>query len=456
MARDLLSMRKDAAQIFSHAVSAVDPRGAVKRFFKVKGDTLEVADLCYDLSEIGHVYVVGAGKASAAMAQAVEDLMIDRVTEGTVTVKYGYLANLRRIRLIEPGHPVPDQNGVSGSQRIVDILRKASGKDLVISLISGGGSALMPLPADGISLDDKKAVTRLILDCGATISEFNTMRKHLSLIKGGNMARLASPARLINLMLSDVIGDPIDVIASGPCAPDTSTFQDCQRTIEKYCLQEKLPLSVATHIRLGLEGKVSETPKPEDPVFDKVQNLIIGSNRMAVTAAGNKAKQLGYQTLILSTSVRGETREVARVHGAIAREICESGNPVEAPACVISGGETTVTMQGSGLGGRNQEFALAAALEIQGLDHTVMLCAGTDGTDGPTDAAGAIVDNATVFKAEQLGLDAESYLNNNDSYHFFERLGDLFITGPTNTNVMDVSIILVDSGYEVPNSANRH
>lgn len=455
MARDVSSMRKDAAQIFSHALSAVDPSVAVKRVVKIKGKTLEVADRHYDLREIDHVYVVGAGKASASMAKAVEELMIDRISEGAITVKYGYGVPLKKVRVTEAGHPVPDQNGLIGSQRIIDILNKADEKDLVISLISGGGSALTPLPVDGISLEDKEAVTRLLLNCGATINEFNTMRKHLSRIKGGNMARLASPATLINLMLSDVIGDPIDVIASGPCAPDTSTFQDCQEIIEKYHLQEPLPPSVATHIHLGLEGTVLETPKPEDPVFEQVQNVIIGSNVVAVKAAEEKARQLGYRTLILSTFIQGETREVAGVHGAIAREIHVSGNPVHPPACVISGGETTVTIRGSGLGGRNQEFALAAALEIQGMDHTVILSGGTDGTDGPTDAAGAIVDQTTISRATQMGLDPHVYLSNNDSYHFFEKLGELLITGPTNTNVMDVRIILVDTGGKRSGVSNQ-
>ena len=445
MARDIPSMRRDVAQIFTNVLSAVDPQMAVRRFVRATAMTLGVADRRYDLHKMGHVYVVGAGKASAAMAKAVEELMLDRLTEGAVTVKYGYITELKKVRVTEAGHPIPDQNGVAGSHRIVNILQKAHKEDLVISLISGGGSALTPLPVNGISLEDKERVTHLLLNCGATIHEINTIRKHLSKIKGGNMARLAYPATLINLMLSDVIGDPIDVIASGPCAPDPSTFRDCQMIIEKYELEKKLPSSVVARIRLGLDGGVLETPKPADPVFERVQNVIIGSNTLAVAAAEKAARQLGYHTLILSTSIKGETREVASVHAAVAREIHETGNPVNSPACVISGGETTVTIQGAGLGGRNQEFALAAAMEIQGPNPTVILSGGTDGTDGPTDAAGAIVDNTTVSRATQMGLDPEFYLNNNDSYHFFEKLGDLLITGPTNTNVMDVRIILANT-----------
>ncbi|MBW2122072.1 MAG: glycerate kinase [Deltaproteobacteria bacterium] len=448
MARDLLSMKQDARRIFAHALSAVDPAAAVKRVVRVEGTELVVAGHRYDLSKIDRVYVIGAGKASASMAGALEELMGERIADGAVTVKYGYAASLRKIMITEAGHPVPDQNGVAGSLRIVEILKRAGEKDLVIGLISGGGSALTPLPAEGITLEDKEALTRLLLGCGATIDEFNTIRKHLSRIKGGNMARLAFPATLVNLMLSDVIGDPVDVIASGPCVPDRSTFQDCERIIEKYHLREKLPPSVATRFRLGVEGKIPETPKPGDPVFEKVQNVIIGNNRVAVQGAEAKARELGYQTLILSTSIKGETREVAGVHAAIAREMHASGNPVGLPACVISGGETTVTIQGTGLGGRNQEFALAAALEIEGIDHVVILSGGTDGTDGPTDAAGAVADETTVSRARALGIDPQAYLDDNDSYHFFERLGDLLLTGPTNTNVMDVRIILADTPTE--------
>ncbi len=445
MARDVPSMKRDAIEIFNAAVSAVEPSAAVKRVLKAKGNTLTVSGHYYDLREIAHIYVVGAGKASAAMAKAIEDLMMARITDGAVTVKYGYVADLRKIRLTEAGHPVPDENGVRGSERIVEVLRKATGEDLVIGLISGGGSALTPLPVEGISLADKQTVTRSLLNCGATIHEINSMRKHLSRIKGGGLARLAYPALVINLMLSDVIGDPIEVIASGPCVPDPSTFKDCQEIVEKYGLSDKLPFPILEYIQQGVEGKVPETPKPGDPLFEKVQNTVIGSNIVAVKAAEKKAKQLGYHTRILSTFIEGETREVAKVHSAVAKEIHKTGNPVEPPACVITGGETTVTIRGSGLGGRNQEFALASVSEISGLDHTVVLSGGTDGSDGPTDAAGAIADSTTWQRANKSGLDPKVYLDNNDSYHFFEGVDDLLITGPTNTNVMDVRIILVDS-----------
>jgi hydroxypyruvate reductase len=450
MPKSLSTMRSEAEQIFVHALLAVDPAVALKKALIIKGRTLKATGQCYDLSEIENVYVVGAGKASASMAKALEERIIERITEGAITVKYGYGAPLKKIKSTEAGHPVPDRNGISGSQRITAILEKAREKDLVICLISGGGSALTPLPVEGLSLEDKETVTRLLLRCGATINELNTLRKHLSLIKGGHMAQMAFPARVINLMLSDVIGDPVDVIASGPCVPDSSTFRDCGRIIEKYHLREKLPVAVATHIRLGLEGCVPETPKPGDPVFDRVQNVIIGSNMVAIKAAEEKAREFGYRTLILSSFIQGETREVAGVHAAIAKEIHASGNPLKTPACILSGGETTVTVRGSGQGGRNQEFALAAALEIQGIHQTIVLCGGTDGTDGPTDAAGAIVDNTTIARAVEMKLDPHAYLDNNDSYHLFKELGELLITGPTNTNVMDVRIILAESDGRNP------
>lgn len=445
MARDILSMKGDAIQIFTAAVSAVEPSAAVRRVLGVRRDTLVVSGHRYNLKKIARIYVIGAGKASAAMARAVEDVLMDRIVDGAVTVKYGYVTNLRKVRLTEAGHPVPDQNGIRGSERIVEVLRKATEKDLVISLISGGGSALTPLPVEGISLADKQAVTRSLLNCGATINEINAMRKHLSRIKGGGLARVAHPAQIINLMLSDVIGDPVEVIASGPCVPDPTTFKDCQKIIEKYALEEKLPASVIDHMHQGLNGRVPETPKPGDAIFDKVQNLVIGSNLVAVKAAERKAKELGYHARILSTFIEGETREVARVHSAIAREILKTGNPLKPPACVISGGETTVTIRGSGLGGRNQEFALACVPEISELNHTVILSGGTDGSDGPTDAAGAIADSATWERAKKLGLAPKAYLDNNDSYHFFKQLEDLVVTGPTNTNVMDVRILLVEA-----------
>ncbi len=373
------------------------------------------------------------------MGQAVERLLGGRIRGGLINVKHGHTAKLRRVELNECGHPIPDHAGELGAQRIAGIARQAGADDLVICLISGGASALMPLPAPPVTLAEKQETTRLLLECGANIHELNCVRKHISAVKGGQLAQLAYPATVLTLILSDVIGDDLDVIGSGPTVPDRSTFADARAILAKYGISGRLPAGV----RSRLASDAPETPKPGDKTFDRVQNLIVGSNRLAVDAAAHEARALGYRTLVLSTFIEGETRDVARVHAAIAKEIRASGRPLKPPACVISGGETTVTIRGKGLGGRNQEFALAAALDIAGLKDVVVLSAGTDGTDGPTDAAGAIADGSTIARAEAAGLDAAAHLARNDSYRFFGRLGDLIKTGPTGTNVADVRIMLV-------------
>ena len=315
---------------------------------------------------------------------------------------------------------------------------------MIFSLISGGGSALLPQPIGELSLTEKQAVTKRLLECGASIDEINAIRKHISSTKGGQMARAASPATTVNLMLSDVVGDKMHVIASGPFVPDMSTFKDVWSILEKYKLIEDIPASVKEYLMDGVNHKMQETPKEGDPIFQKVYNFIIGSNILALEAAENEAEKMGYNTLILSSMVEGETKEVAKVHTAIIREILSSGYPVQTPACIISGGETTVTIRGKGLGGRNQEFCLAAAMEIMDLPaKVVILSGGTDGNDGPTPAAGAIVDSLTVNRGKNKGMNASNYLENNDSYHFFQEIDELLITGPTNTNVMDVRILLV-------------
>ncbi|MDY6972877.1 MAG: DUF4147 domain-containing protein [Thermodesulfobacteriota bacterium] len=314
---------------------------------------------------------------------------------------------------------------------------------LVFSLISGGGSALLPCPAGDITLSEKQELTRVLLACGASINEINAVRKHISSTKGGQMARAAAPATTVNLMLSDVVGDRIDVIASGPFTPDSSTFEQAWSILGKYDLGD-IPATIRDYLRAGLEGQIRETPKTNDPIFKRVFNFVVGSNMIALEAAGRKAMDLGYETLILSSVVEGETREVALVHSAIAKEILKTGRPVPPPACIISGGETTVTIRGNGLGGRNQEFCLAAALDLSGLPpRVVVLSGGTDGNDGPTDAAGAVVDPLSVRRGKDSGMEAADVLDNNDAYRFLEKTKDLLITGPTNTNVMDVRLVLV-------------
>jgi hydroxypyruvate reductase len=421
-------LRKHARTIFQAALSAADPAGAVERYLKRR-----------DFSRFQNIYVVGAGKAGASMAQAAERVLGRRIAAGLLNVKYGYTAKLRRIELNECGHPVPDENGVAGAERIAGIAAGAGKDDLVICLISGGASALMPAPAEGITLEEKQATTRLLLASGANIHEINSIRKHISRIKGGQLARLAAPARVESLMLSDVIGDNLDVIGSGPTAPDASTFAGALGILDRYGIRERVPASVRERIEQGAAGAIPETPKPDDPVFARVRNTIVGSNRLALAAAATRARALGYRTLVLSSEIQGEAREIARMHAAIASEIARTGHPMKPPACVITGGETTVTLRGDGLGGRAQEFTLAAAIDIAGLENVVVFCAGTDGSDGPTNAAGAVADGQTLGRKP----DARRYLDRNDSYHYFEALDDLVITGPTNTNVMDACIVLV-------------
>lgn len=433
------ALRRDALRIFRAALKAADPAAAVQRHLTRQGNTLTVAGLRYHLDSFQHIFVIGAGKASAAMAQAVERLLGPRITSGLINVKYGHLARLRRIELNECGHPVPDAPGVRGAERIAGIAQNAGARDLVLCLISGGASALLPLPPPPITLEHEQRLTQVLLDCGADIREMNCLRKHISLLKGGQLARLAYPATVLTLILSDVIGDDLDVIGSGPTVPDRSTFEDAAAILDKYKLWEKVPEEIGNRLRAA----DNETPKPGDSIFERVNNVIVGSNRLAVDASAEKARELGYRVLVLSTFIEGETREIARMHAAIAKEVRASGRPVRPPACIISGGETTVTMRGRGKGGRNQEFTLAAAIDIDGMHDVAILSAGTDGTDGPTDAAGAIATGETLARGRKQDLDGAVFLANNDSYHFFEALGGLVKTGPTNTNVMDVRLILV-------------
>ena len=435
--------RERALAVLSAALEAVDPVKAVKRQVSLSDDTLRTGQRTYDLGRYRNIYVIGGGKAGGSMAQAVEGILGQRVTAGLVNVKYGHGAQTEIIRLNEAGHPIPDAAGMAGTKQMAELACQATEEDLVICLISGGGSALMTLPVEGITLADKKSLTEALLRCGATISEINAVRKHLSQIKGGNLARLAYPAEIVSLILSDVVGNPLDVIASGPTVPDPTTFAHAYSVIEKYGLLEELPRPIVEHLWQGVEGVIADTPKAGDESFARTYNLIVASNEVAAEAATTKAEESGFHTLLLSTFVEGEAREVARVFAAIAREILHSGRPLSRPACVVAGGETTVTVRGRGLGGRNQEMALSAALEIAGLEEVMIIPLATDGSDGPTDAAGAIADGSTVRRAQEAGLSATQCLANNDSYHFFQQLGDLLITGPTNTNVSDLMFTFV-------------
>jgi glycerate 2-kinase len=436
-------IRRDAKAIFQAALKAADPVEAVLRHLRLKDGTLTAGAARYRMKDFDRVFVIGGGKAGAAMAKAVERVLGSRITGGLLNVKYGHTGRLKHIRLNECGHPVPDEAGVRGAREIAAIASEAGPRDLVICLVSGGASALMPFPADPLSLEEKQATTRLMLACGANIHELNAVRKHISAIKGGQLARMAQPAAVLSLMLSDVIGDDLDVIGSGPTNPDTSTFATCREILNQYGIWEKVPERVRERIEAGLRGGIPETPKPGEAAFARTRNLVVGSNILAAHAAVKKAREVGYAPLLLSTFIEGETREIARMHTAIAKQIAASGQPLKTPACIVTGGETTVTIKGDGRGGRNQEFALAAALDIAGMKNVVVLSGGTDGTDGPTDAAGGIVDGGTVERARRAGASPRESLDRNDSYALLEKTGDLLVTGPTHTNVMDIRLVLV-------------
>jgi hydroxypyruvate reductase len=437
-----------ARTLFSKALSAVEPTKILKERIRIEKDCLRIrigdnSEKVFDLNRFDKIFLVGTGKASNSMAQAIEEIFGDRLTKGVITTKYEHLLPLKKIKIIEAGHPIPDQKGYEGAKMILNLLKGSGPEDLVIFLLSGGGSALLPFPADGIALKEKQGVTQLLLDCGADIKEINTIRKHISLVKGGWLSKWAYPSTVVGFILSDVVGDQLDAIGSGPMAPDPSTFDEAWEILKKYELLNEISPSIRKHLQLGKEGNVEETPKPGDVVFERVHNSLIGSNILALRAAEKEASSLGLNTFILSSSIEGETREAARFHTAIAKEVISSGNPIPRPACILSGGETTVTIKGKGLGGRNQEFVLAGALEISGVEKVVLLSGGTDGTDGPTDASGAVADHTTIQRAKSMGLDPRGHLDNNNAYPFFQKLGDLLITGPTQTNVMDVRILLV-------------
>jgi glycerate 2-kinase len=443
MSSNTEKMREHAMQIFQAGLQAVDPVEAIIRHVRLNDNLFIIGERRFNLKDYDRILVVGAGKAVAPMAKAVEDLLGDRISAGVIVVKDEHGLPLKKIKVCEASHPVPDERGVLGTEQILSLVEKAGERDLIICLISGGGSALLIAPVQGISLEDKQNTTKLLLACGATIHEFNTVRKHLSRAKGGRLAQMAYPATVASLILSDVVGDDLDVIASGPTVPDSGTFQDARKILKGYGIWDQLAPSVRSHIGKGLAGQIEDTPKSDNPAFKRCSQVLVGTNLHALQAAGNKAEKLGYRSLILSSKVEGEAREVAKFYAAIAKEVLSSENPLKPPVCALSGGETTVTLRGEGRGGRNQEFALASAIAIEGLDRVVVLSGGTDGTDGPTDAAGAIADGTTVARAREKKLDPGDFLQRNDSYTFFQQLQDLVMTGPTRTNVMDLYMFLV-------------
>jgi glycerate-2-kinase len=434
----------DALDILEAAVNAVDPGEAVRRSLSVKGTHLTIRGTEWDLDRFEGIHVIGGGKACGAMAEAVEEILGDRISSGTVNVLKGTESrhDLDRVSLNGASHPIPDVDGVAGVQRMMETLDGVGASDLVIVLISGGGSSLLAYPAKGVALEDIQDVTQKLLMSGATIGELNAVRKHLSAVKGGQLVQRSRGATVISLILSDVVGDPTGTIASGPTSPDETTFREARDVLERFDIWEGAPRIVKERLEEGARGKIPETPKPGDPIFQRVRNFVIGSNLVAARAAVERAGELGYNAELVSTEVEGEAREVGRSFAEAALSVTRHGSPLRAPAVLVAGGETTVSVRGGGVGGRNMEVALAASEGIEGMASVVAALA-TDGIDGPTVAAGAMVDGSTLVRARALGLDPSKHLSENDSYTFFQSLGDAFITGPTGTNVNDLTLILV-------------
>jgi glycerate 2-kinase len=430
------------SEIFYAALKAVNSYESVKLYTNKILST-------YSSYNCNRVIVTGFGKAACQMTKATEDPLKDLTTTGTVITKYGHCPSSYRsenVRVIEAGHPVPDENGLKGTEEIMGLLKNSDENTLVVCLISGGGSALLVAPYEGVTLEEKQKITQQLLKAGASINELNTVRKHISGVKGGRLAEIAYPARILSLILSDVIGDRLDVIASGPTSPDETTYYDALKVLKKYKLIEGSPLSVLEILSKGIKGLIPETPKDGNRMFEHVENVIVGSNKTLLNAAMEKeAEGSGFEVEIISSEISGEAKDVGKWLAQKSITLKASRNQkIKKSKCLISGGETTVTVKGNGVGGRNMELALSFAIEINGVDGITLLSAGTDGTDGPTDAAGAIVDGQTVSKAKAIGIDPEAYLRNNDSYNFFRKTDELFNTGPTGTNVMDIQIVRIE------------
>jgi len=428
-----------------HALVTAHPRNFMKKHVTVSPNKLIIDKTELDLNGFNRIFVLGAGKASGYLAEDIENLLEERITSGCINILRGTknLFKTKRIVLNEASHPVPDEDGLKGSKKIVELAEKADRSDLVLCLLSGGGSSLLPLPKDEITLEEKKIISNRLILSGATIQEINTVRKHLSKIKGGWLAKITSPATLISLIISDVVGDQLDVIASGPTSPDASTFQEAITILKQYGIWDESPKAVRDVMMKGIEGNISETPKPRDPCFKTTRNCIIGSNLEICLELREFYLKKGFDALVMTSRLEGEAREVGGLLSSVAWESASSGNPLKPPCVFIWGGETTVTVRGKGKGGRNQELALSAALKLSGLEGVSLTSFGTDGIDGPTDAAGAIIDGETYSRARKQGINPKTYLINNDSYNFFRELGDLIVCGPTGTNVNDVSIAII-------------
>ncbi|MBI2264543.1 MAG: glycerate kinase [Armatimonadetes bacterium] len=441
-----MNTRDIALAVFRTSLASADPAGAVRNHMTLSGEILKVGPEFFPLQALRHILVVGAGKASAAMAWACEELLGERIHKGLVLTKDGHAPTSGKggkIRVLEGAHPIPDERCLSGTQELLSILSEATEEDLVICLISGGGSALLEDLPEEITLSDLAAVTDFLLRCGAPIQEINVVRKHLSRVKGGQLLRHMQGAAVVSLVISDVIGAPLSAIASGPTVPDPSTFQEATDILMRYCGGEKsdIPPAIVSYFEKGIRGNVLETLKEGDPALSRSRTLVIAGNRSAADAAIKACLQQGISPVLLTAYLEGEAREAGKMFAAIAREIRATGNPSPVPCCMVASGETTVTVKGKGLGGRNQELALSAAMAMDGLPDVLLLAGATDGSDGPTDAAGAIASGDTIRRARAQGMNPREYLDQNDAYHFFDNLGDLIRTGPTGTNVNDLYLL---------------
>ncbi len=432
-----------AEKIFLAGVERVLPENLISKEMMIRSNRLLIGSLEFSLEAIDKIFVIGAGKASAMMAAEVEKILGNRITEGHIVVKYGHSCKLKYIKVTEAGHPVPDSKGYQATKAILKIAGKAGINDLVICLISGGGSALLADFPEESSPEEMISLSNLLINSGASITEINTVRKHLSLVKGGQLARAVTPGTTISLILSDVIGDPLDVIASGPTTPDPTTYKNAFNVLEKYNLTRSVPAGILSYLKNGCSGMIEETPKPGDTLFKKTFNLLIGTNRIALEASKMKAEQLGFSPFIIDDKLQGDIYGVAKNITGMAIKYKNDDNVLK-PACLLFGGEPTLRMTGHGIGGRNQHLALLCSKLIQTQIGITVLAAGTDGTDGPTDAAGAVVDSYTVKDALSKNIDPEKYINEFDSYNFFKKAGGHIITGPTGTNVMDIVIAIIE------------
>lgn len=435
--------RQTAEKIFMAGVRSVLPEKLIRRILRLEGEVLKAGDYIIPLEGIRNIYVIGAGKASAAMGHYVETVLGDRINGGHIVVKYDHSCKLISIEVSEAGHPVPDENGFRAAQRIREIAENAGENDLVICLLSGGGSSLMADIPEGLLPEELFIINNLLIRSGASINEINCVRKHLSGLKGGQLARIVWPARLLTLIISDVIGDPPEVIASGPTVPDPSTFRDALGVIDDYNLRPDLTSGLIKYLSDGAEGLHPETPKPGDPVFDGTINILAGTNMTALQAASAEAGRLGYRPFIIDNALAGDVESVSESLVAAAVSFRDN-NDIEKPVCLLYGGETTIKVTGGGVGGRNQHLALSAAMRLKDVPGITILAAGTDGTDGTSDAAGAVVDSLTISGSLAINIDPESFLSGFDSYNFFRMAGGQIVTGPTYTNVMDLVVVLID------------